>query len=139
MHVQVACRLHVAYIDERAASKKSPALAEEYYHRLKAVVQTLDSLYGSINICCIEDALGANQCPHKKQQDLKDKLASSKDETSRQCVIRALRQQVLLSEARKLGCNKILVGDNSTGLAARFVSMAAQVCHILSQHLQRQA
>jgi hypothetical protein len=135
--MQVACKLHVTYVDERAASRKVTALADEYYHRLRNIVQLLASEYDSFHVCCLEDAFGAHRCPDEKQQNLKEKLASSKDETSRQDLVRALRQQVLLAQAKELECNKMLVGDNSTGLAARFVSMTAQVCHMEYQYLNQ--
>lgn len=127
LSLQVACKLHVAYVDERAAARKPAALADEYYRRLRTVVQSLDSHYDSVHVCCLEDAHGVHRSSDEKLQLLKDRLACSKDDTSRQDLVRALRQQVLLAQARELECNKLLVGDNATGLAARFVSMSAQV------------
>lgn len=115
------------YIDERAASRKSAAHVDEYYHRISIVVQSLHSHYDSVRVCRLEDAFGAHRSPDDKLRDLKKLLATSKDDTSRQDRVRALRQQVLLSQAKELGCNKLLVGDSSTALAARFVSMTAQV------------
>lgn len=126
--MQVACNLHIVYIDERAASRKSAALSGVYYDRVRTVVQTLASQYDSVHVCSLEDAFGAHRSLDDKLHDLKKMLACCTDDTSRQDVVRALRQQVLLAQAKELGCNKVLLGDSSTGLAARFVSMTAQVC-----------
>lgn len=127
--MQVACKLHIVHIDERAASRQPAAQSDEYYHRVRALVQTLDSQYDSVRVCCLEDAFGVHRSPDAKLYDLQKMLASSTDDTSRQDVVRALRQRVLLAQAKELECNKLLLADNSTGLAARFVSMTAQVCH----------
>lgn len=124
----MACKLHVIHVDETAASRQSATQAAEYHSRMRAAVQSLESVYEQARIRYLEDAIGQHHGPDAVVQGLKDRLAASKDDTSRQDLVRALRQQILLSEARELGCNKLVVGDNSTGLAARFVSMSAQVC-----------
>jgi NH3-dependent NAD+ synthetase len=126
-HAQVACQLHVVHIDERVASRKPEKQSEEYFSQIQSILRSLEALFPTVHVRALEDGMVEQSSTQDRKDACRRTLESAKDATSRENVLHSMRMRLLLAEARALQCNKLLVGDSATTIAARFISMTAQV------------
>lgn len=75
----------------------------------------------------LEDVFGKDKLSDTAHaQQLRTLFSSLTSLTAREDMLQSIRSQILVSVARQHGCNKVMVGDNSTRLAVRLLSNVSQ-------------
>jgi hypothetical protein len=127
VRAQVMFQAHFVHIDEEETCRIGQNLSRSL--RASQIAAALNSIAGphTVHIVPLQDVLGTAEKPGDTLERLKKLLGSVLDQTARQDLQASLRLHLLRSTADKLGCNKLLVGDSSTKLAASFISASAKV------------
>lgn len=125
--MQVMFRLHVVHINMAAAFPRlQRAELEQHAER---IVAHLSKRHGADKVISlrIEDVC-TDVCNASARVDaLQNLLSSVKDGTSRQDILAQLRHKLLQRMACELGCNKLLLGDSASQLAASFLAALSKV------------
>lgn len=122
--MQVLCEVHAVHIDEACLFPEPLASRLEQQSQQFAQALKVGSAADSVSRVPLADVFSPSEPGSHRLHHLIDTV---RDGTEREDLVRCLRQELLHKMARGLGCNKLLVGDCATQLAAGFVASLSKV------------
>ncbi|XP_015584915.1 cytoplasmic tRNA 2-thiolation protein 2-A isoform X2 [Cephus cinctus] len=129
VHKRLIFKTTVLHIDEGAVNGET---LEERKSRINAICEQTQNLEFQGYITSLDQSISESEpnihtmesleiCSHGDKM-LTDLLNTLSNYTTKQELLHKLRQRLFVLVAKKLGCNKVFVGDNATDLAIRILS-----------------
>lgn len=121
--------MHLVHIDESAAAAdpEVDAAYPAFITQLRASLEAAGCAH-PLHVVPLEDVYGdESDTAVERCARLQALLALLPDATMRQDLVAHLRQCALALAARRLECNKTILGDSASTLATAFVAAAAKV------------
>jgi hypothetical protein len=127
LRLQVMFKMHVVHVNESAAFPQP--ISNQVQEHAKCISSFIESHYSPESVTCVnlEDVFGPGCTARVNQGKLQTLLASILDCTRKQDFLAILRLELLRLVAERLGCNKLLLGESASRLAANFIGAAAKV------------
>lgn len=128
-------RLQLVHINMAAAFP--PAQSVELEQHAEQIVSHLRERHGNDRVASvrIEDVFADIREASARVDALQSVLSSIQDGTSKQDLFAQLKQQLLQQAASERGCNKILMGESASQLAANFLAALAKVRSVVLARL----